>query len=115
MSAPSLEYLRLCGFLVLPVVVLVGLCGQAKTLPGVSPNYYAVVPPAARTIDLLDFARRDPRIERIARAICRLRGIDPDHKGPPFPEGPVWELFIPEAMRFLAELDAAEPDEPKGK
>lgn len=73
------------------------------------PNFYAVVPPGTPTRDLLEFTKRDPRIERVARAICRLRGIDPDHEGPPFPEGPIWELFIPEAMKFLAELDAVVP------
>ena len=111
MSAPSLEYLRICGLLLL-IVVLAPLCAQtswAPTAPVQSPNYYAVVPPNVRTLDLLEFTKRDPRIERVARAICRLRGIDPDHEGPPFPEGPIWELFIPEAMKFLAELDAVTP------
>lgn len=112
MSVLSLEYLRVCGFLLI-VTFLVPLCAQTSRAPVVppvqSPNYYAVVPPNVRTLDLLEFTKRDPRIERVARAICRLRGIDPDHEGPPFPEGPIWELFIPEAMKFLAELDAVIP------
>ena len=75
------------------------------------PNAHAMLPPGTRILDVIVFAKNDPRIERVARAICRLRGIDPDHQGPPFPEGPVWETLIPQAMMFLAELDAALPKE----
>jgi hypothetical protein len=57
--------------------------------------------------DLLMFAAKDPRIEKIARSICRLNGANPDRVGFPFPDGPLWEYYIPEAMKFLAELDAA--------
>ena len=46
------------------------------------------------------------RVEAIARAICRARGINPDHVGPPYPQGPLWEYFIPDAIQFLEELDA---------
>lgn len=56
------------------------------------------------------------RVEAVARAICRAKGIDPDHVGPPFPQGPLWEFFVPDAILFLQELDAAEsfmgPDHP---
>jgi hypothetical protein len=51
----------------------------------------------------------DPRIEAVARAICQAKGIDPDHVGPPFPEGPLWEFFIPDAALFIKEYDAAKP------
>jgi hypothetical protein len=51
----------------------------------------------------------DPRIEAVARAICQAKGIDPDHIGPPFPEGPLWEFFIPDAALFIKEYDAAKP------
>lgn len=101
MSAPSLEYLRLCGLLLLPVVFLATLSAPG---PGQAPR---IQPHNPRTIDLLALARQDPRIERVARALCIVRGIDPDHVGPPFPDGPLWEVYIPEAMRFLAQLDAA--------
>jgi hypothetical protein len=49
----------------------------------------------------------DKRIEAVARAICVARGVNPDHVGPPFPDGPIWEFFIPDAVMFLAEYDAA--------
>jgi hypothetical protein len=49
----------------------------------------------------------DLRIEAVARAICKAKGIDPDHVGPPFPEGPLWEFFIVDAALFLKEYDAA--------
>ena len=61
-------------------------------------------------------AQVSARVEAVARAICRARGINPDHVGPPYPQGPVWEFFIPEAIEFLKELDAAQsftgPDRP---
>jgi hypothetical protein len=47
------------------------------------------------------------RVEAVARAICLARGVNPDHVGAPFPEGPIWEFFIPDAVLFLAEYDAA--------
>jgi hypothetical protein len=49
----------------------------------------------------------DKRVEAVARAICVARGVDPDHVGAPFPDGPIWEFFIPDAVLFLAEYDAA--------
>jgi hypothetical protein len=49
----------------------------------------------------------DKRVVAVARAICIARGIDPDHVGPPFPEGPLWEFFVPDALLFLQEYDAA--------
>lgn len=101
MSALSLEYLRVCGLLILPVVFLATLSAPG---PEQAPR---VQPRNPRTIDLLALAGQDPRIERVARALCIVRGIDPDHVGPPFPQGPLWEFYIPEAMRFLAQLDAA--------
>ena len=116
MSASLLEYLRVCGSLLL-VVFLVALSAQTSNKAArmvevqPPPNAHAMLPPGTRILDVIIFVRNDPRIERVARAICRLQGIDPDHEGPPFPEGPVWELKIPEAMKFLAELDAAEAKE----
>lgn len=71
---------------------------------GRPPGFYLQVPAHIR--DLEAIAKADPRIERVARAICRQRGIDPDHRGPPFPDGPVWELFIPQAAEFVAAMDA---------
>jgi hypothetical protein len=48
----------------------------------------------------------DARVEAVARAICRARGINPDHVGPPFPQGPLWEFYIPQAVEFVDEYDA---------
>ena len=49
----------------------------------------------------------DPRLEAVARAICIARGINPDWEGLPYPPGPVWEYFVPDAAVFLAQFDAA--------
>ena len=46
------------------------------------------------------------RVEAVARAICRAKGIDPDHVGAPYPQGAVWQYFIPQAIEFLDEYDA---------
>jgi hypothetical protein len=48
------------------------------------------------------------RVEAVARAICRAKGIDPDYSGSPYPPGPVWKYFIPDAFLFIQELDAAQ-------
>jgi hypothetical protein len=45
------------------------------------------------------------RVEAVARAICRARGLDPDHQGPPFPAGPLWEYYVGEATLFVDEYD----------
>ena len=58
-------------------------------------------------IDLERIARSDPRIEFVARAICRARGLDPDHDAPPYP-GPLWESFILEARDLIAADDAVD-------
>lgn len=58
-------------------------------------------------LDLEKIAASDPRIEFMARIICKSRGLDPDHNAPPYP-GPLWEQFILSARDFLAEDDAAE-------
>ena len=55
-------------------------------------------------IDLENIARQDPRIEPIARALCRAHGLDPDHDAFPYP-GPLWERFIIEARDYLVERD----------
>ena len=47
----------------------------------------------------------DPRIEAIARVICKARGIDPDYTGPLYPYGPIWRMFIPEAREAIMEYD----------
>lgn len=57
-------------------------------------------------LNLEKIAHSDPRIEVVARAMCRAKGIDPDHQGPPYPDGPIWEFFILEARDFLAAYDA---------
>lgn len=57
-------------------------------------------------IDLERIAASDPRIEYIARAICRARGIDPDYRGFPYPPGPVWEIYIVRARDLIAAFDA---------
>lgn len=91
------------------LIAWIALTGQAA--PPSShvqpPNFYAIVPPKMGVHDLVLFAARDKRIELVARAICRLRGIDPDFQGFPYSDGPVWEYMIPQAMLFLAQLDAA--------
>jgi len=72
-------------------------------LNGASP-----VKPKAQ-LDLEKIAAADPRIEFVARALCRARGIDPDFVGFPYPPGePVWETFIIEARDLIAGDDAAE-------
>jgi hypothetical protein len=62
---------------------------------------------AKQQIDLERIAASDPRIEFVARSICRARGLDPDHDDLPYP-GPLWERFILEARDLLAADDAAE-------
>jgi len=52
------------------------------------------------------YALGDPRIEAVARALCRAKGIDPDHTGYPYPDGPVWETLIPKAREFVLSYDA---------
>jgi hypothetical protein len=97
--------------IVLLVAVLVAVSGQTKPPSATQvkpPNYFVMIPPGTQVVDLLPYTKRDPRIEAVARAICRLKGIDPDHEGPPFPRGPIWELFIPQAMLFIAEDDAVD-------
>jgi hypothetical protein len=59
-------------------------------------------------LDLEKIASHDSRIEKLARAICGARGINPDYQGFPYPPGPVWETFIVQARDFLAAYDAAE-------
>jgi len=59
-------------------------------------------------LSLEAIAAHDPRIEFVARAICRARGIYPDYQGFPYPPGPVWETFILQARDFLAADDAAD-------
>jgi len=58
-------------------------------------------------INLERIAKSDPRIEFVARAICRARGLDPDHDAPPYP-GPLWESFILEARDLIAADDAVD-------
>lgn len=53
-------------------------------------------------------AQVSSRVEAVARAICRSRGLDPDHRGPPFPAGPLWEYYVPEALLFVEEYDTLE-------
>ena len=57
--------------------------------------------------NLEKIARSDSRIEFVARALCKARGIDPDYQGAPY-AGPVWEIFIVQARDFLAMDDAAD-------
>jgi len=97
----------LCGVMLLAMGDASAQQSHGSIMPSAPPNYYAVLPPNAPIKDLELFAKKDPRIETVARAICRLRGIDPDHVGFPYPDGPVWEYMIPQAMLFLAEHDAA--------
>jgi len=60
-------------------------------------------------VDLEKIAASDPRIEFVARAICKARGLDPDHMGFPYPPGePLWEAYIIEARDLIAADDAAE-------
>jgi hypothetical protein len=97
--------------IVLLVAVLVAVSAQTNSPTPTQikpPNFYVMIPPGTQIIDLLPFASKDPRVERVARAICRLKGIDPDHEGPPYPQGPIWEFFIPQAMQFIAQYDALE-------
>jgi hypothetical protein len=56
-------------------------------------------------IDLENIAAADPRIEVIARALCRAHGLDPDHDAFPYP-GPLWERFVLQAKDYLTESDA---------
>jgi hypothetical protein len=49
--------------------------------------------------------RIDVRAERVARAKCRARGIDPDHVGG-HDALPAWRLFEKEAHDFVAMFDA---------
>jgi hypothetical protein len=67
--------------------------------------------------------KTDPRIERVARALCKADGKDPDQQvstgknaSIKTPEGAIslgpeqqaaWKHFEPEARRFLAALEAA--------
>jgi hypothetical protein len=60
-------------------------------------------------LDLEKIAASDPRIEFVARAICKARGLDADHVGFPYPPGqPLWESYIVEARDLIAADDAAE-------
>ncbi|MGL4890626.1 MAG: hypothetical protein ACRC52_07475 [Aeromonas veronii] len=45
----------------------------------------------------------DPRIETVARALCRADGCDPN-KGAGF--GVLWEVYIPDAKDHIAAYDA---------
>ena len=59
----------------------------------------------------------DARIERVARALCSVDGLDPDRPGAPIrlsvdgEEREVatstWQSYEKDAKRFLAALDAA--------
>ena len=55
-------------------------------------------------LDLEALAASDPRIEVVARALCRAHGLDPDHDSPPYP-GPLWERFIIQAHDYLVARD----------
>ena len=85
------------------LAALLVLC-SGQTQP---PNAHASIN-GLKLPDLLMFAKKDPRIEQVARALCRLNGVDPDRVGFPFPDGPLWEYYIHEAMKFIAEDDAME-------
>lgn len=56
----------------------------------------------------------DDRIKKIARALCRHDGKDPDYvlTVDPFPnvKVPQWERYVMEAGRFLAAYDALQPN-----
>jgi len=64
-------------------------------------------------------AMRDDRVERVARALCKMDGNDPNAKvptgrmvttGEPGSEFYlVWTDYEKEARRFLAAIDAAQP------
>ena len=71
-------------------------------IPGAKAPTRVIIPGAT-----MEAMLGDPRIETVARAICLARGIDPDTEGLPYPPGPIWEYFVPEASLFLAQYDAA--------
>jgi len=101
-------------------LLLVGLA--VLVVVGASPNNKVPLSPSlampkARkgNLDLEKIAKRDPRIEAIARAVIAARGINPDYQGFPYPPGPVWETYILQARDFLAAHDAAEAFEKRGE
>jgi hypothetical protein len=77
-----------------------------------SPIGFGIIRPGGR-------AMRDDRVERVARALCKIDGNDPNAKvptgrmvttGEPGPEFYLaWTDYEKEARRFLAAIDAAQP------
>ena len=48
-----------------------------------------------------------PRVELVCRALCRAKGVDPDHEGEPYAPGhKAWELYKVQASEFIAMYEA---------